>query len=301
MKTVSFFSYKGGAGRTTLTINVIPYLIERLNPTPEKPLILVDMDIDSCGLTYIFDIDKNPEKYPEFKSGDGTVQKYFGSRGGVPQDDVENILEHRAFTRLCKVGNYFGVQDECVLCLPAYPGSALGFGNSYDGNDKNIKEFKELCEVYGCVGLVLDSAVGDQLTARWSNALSNKIVCCLRPTKQFRDGTERFFFTFDKNNRNKTVIVVPNVVPTDKFRILNPDGTSHEYPDYARSEINKIFDRFSNNRYVRDVVNGDIFGVPKIDRFMWQESVLKLNYEKDNPFERQALQQYELIAKLICE
>lgn len=306
MKKISFFSYKGGAGRTTLTINVIPFLIERLQPTAQRPLIVVDMDIDSCGLTYLFDLDKNPEKYSFFRDGDGagTVQEYFGSRGNVPQDDVEDITEHHAFRRLCKVGEYFGVDDASVLCLPALPGKPLGFGNSYDASDKNIKEFIELCEDFDCAGLVLDSAVGDQVTAKWCNAVANRIVCCLRPTKQFRDGTERFFKAFDEKYLQKNIIVVPNVVPTDVFEIENKDGTVNKYPAFAKNEISATFSRLNannKNKYYMDVVSGPIFGVPKIDRFMWQESVLKLKYDENNQFERDALKQYDLIAKLITE
>ena len=54
MKTVSFFSYKGGAGRSTLAYNVIPLLAKNhLQPTAEEPMIVVDTDVDSCGMSYL--------------------------------------------------------------------------------------------------------------------------------------------------------------------------------------------------------------------------------------------------------
>ena len=55
MKTISFFSYKGGSGRSSLIYNVLPFLADKLNPTPQNPIVLFDMDIDSMGLTYLFD------------------------------------------------------------------------------------------------------------------------------------------------------------------------------------------------------------------------------------------------------
>ena len=47
MKIISYFSYKGGAGRSTLAYNTIPILAsEYFRPTKESPMIVVDMDIE---------------------------------------------------------------------------------------------------------------------------------------------------------------------------------------------------------------------------------------------------------------
>ena len=58
MKTISFFSYKGGAGRSTLAYNVIPILAaEYIQPTAESPIIVVDTDVDSCGMSYLLKVE----------------------------------------------------------------------------------------------------------------------------------------------------------------------------------------------------------------------------------------------------
>ena len=56
-KTISYFSYKGGAGRSTLAYNTIPLLANNhFRPTKESPMIILDMDIDSCGMSYLLGV-----------------------------------------------------------------------------------------------------------------------------------------------------------------------------------------------------------------------------------------------------
>ena len=53
MKTISFFSYKGGAGRSSILYNTISFLAKELNATSEHPIVVMDLDIDSKGLSYL--------------------------------------------------------------------------------------------------------------------------------------------------------------------------------------------------------------------------------------------------------
>lgn len=294
-KVISCFSYKGGAGRSTLALNTIPFLADELNANPKNPLVVVDMDIDSCGLTYLFEADvTNGVNYH-------TVQSLFGKNGNIPPALSDDIEDHLLFNGLIPVGQFFHRDPKSILFLPAAPGVSLGeFGNSYEGTSQYVKEFIEVCKDFDVAGVFLDSAVGDQLTAQWSNSISKYIICCLRPTKQFRDGTKRFFEKFDEKYANKKVIVVPNVVPTEEL-VVN----SHKYPEHAKKEIIKNFNiNISKdvNAYIMDLVEDAIFGVPKIDRFMWQEGILD-NLAKDELTicENQALKQYRKIASIIAK
>lgn len=297
MKIISCFSYKGGAGRSTLAINVIPFLAEALGASEEHPLILVDMDIDSCGLTYLYNLEN--DIHPNYN-----VQRLFGELGNIPIEN-KDISRHNLFTHLAPVGHIYNRNDRDILCLPAYPGASLGAqGSSYDGDPDRCQKFVAECKKVGCCGILFDSAVGDQLTARWSNKFASHIMCCMRPTKQFREGTKRFFESFDDSKQGKTVIVIPNVVPTEALT-LREDGEARGYPEYAREQIIESFaDNIERdeNTYVMDMVTGDVFGVPKIDRFMWQEDILD-NLAKDEltDCEKVALKQYKKIATLICE
>ena len=297
MKKISCFSYKGGAGRTTLALNVVPFLAQKLGASPEHPLILVDMDVDSCGITYFFDL-QDSENIREY-----CVQNLFGSSGRIPQGNGGPIQEHKLFRYLCKVGNWFNYDPAAILCLPANPGDKFGGESNYDGKQSpNLKAFITECEKNGCCGVLLDSAVGDQMVARWSNHHADTILCVMRPTKQFREGTERFFDEFDEYINDRRIIVIPNVVPTDPLTLAERDGT-HAYPEFAKKAIHKAFEdnvERQDNQYDLTMVEGENFGVPKIDRFMWQEGILYTVPDRTKT-EEEALTCYKKIADIICK
>ena len=50
----TFYSYKGGSGRTTTLLNTTKHLIDELGASAQKPILLVDADLESAGLTYFF-------------------------------------------------------------------------------------------------------------------------------------------------------------------------------------------------------------------------------------------------------
>ena len=298
-KYISCFSYKGGAGRSTLAINVVPYLAELLNATEEHPFVLVDMDIDSCGLTYLFNLHTHDLK-------ENSVQGWFHPKySNMPivdeDDEIEVATEHEMFKKLFPVGSFFGFKPRAILCLPANPGDAMGNESNYDtAQSSGLNAFKKMCRDIAC-GVLFDSAVGNQLTANWSNRCANYIMCCMRPTKQFREGTNRFFDLYDAKAHSKKIIVIPNVVPTDELVLQDENGNANRYPEYAKA---KIIEDFSdnqarrNNTYFLDLLQGNKFGVPKIDRFMWQEGVLK-NAAGLTDLELTALERYREIASII--
>ena len=54
-KCFSFYSYKGGSGRSTTAVNTVFHLIDVMEASPEHPILIVDTDLESAGLTYFFD------------------------------------------------------------------------------------------------------------------------------------------------------------------------------------------------------------------------------------------------------
>lgn len=291
MKIISCFSYKGGAGRSTLAYNVIPFLADALGASAEHPLVLVDMDIDSCGLTFLYNL--ADKVHPQYN-----VQHLFGD--GVIPTDNEPVTKHDLFTHMKPVGEIYKREAGDILCLPAMPSNSLGGqSNNYDGDSDRFQKFLVECKKVGCCGVLLDSAVGDQLTALWSNDFASHIMCCMRPTKQFREGTKRFFDQFDQEYDGKKIIMIPNVVPTEEVVL---DGV--QYPQHAQAQIldafNENVDR-GYNTYIMEMVEGDTFGVPKIDRFMWHEGILNnLKAEELTDNEKLALTRYKRIAAIIA-
>ncbi len=293
MKKLTFFSYKGGAGRSTLALNTLPILCDRyhFNASPEHPLIIADLDIDSAGMTYLLNMQDEVRK-----PGMASVQEVLGA--GVIDGACTSILDHPFFSSLCKVGDKFGMEPEAVLFLPALDGTSIEDSNyNAKGNNHYLKDMCKLCETYKCAAVVFDSAVGDQLTANLANAEVDIIICCMRPTEQFQVGTSRFLQRYEDKIINKDIIIVPNVVPMESMTI---DGYS--YPETAYNRIMQSFKlNLSKNRYNYDMMEHGL-GIPMVKSFMWRECMLAakpVNELTDD--EKAALEKISRLADTIME
>ena len=55
----TFFSYKGGAGRSTTCFNTVPFLVEHTDADAKHPILLMDTDIESAGTVAVcVEVDK---------------------------------------------------------------------------------------------------------------------------------------------------------------------------------------------------------------------------------------------------
>jgi len=302
-KVISFFSYKGGAGRTTLLYNCLPLLLnEHIKPTKEAPVVLVDMDIDSCGLSYLLGV--QADQIHE----DACVQ-YVLSNGVDP--NKSRVEDYPIMKKLIPVGNPLGYADnEAVLFLPAKDNrnvkSEIRFIYVDDNFEKHMESFVDACKKCNLPAVIMDSAVGNQVTALVANHLSKLIVCCMRPTIQFVEGTARYLQTQDSDNATVTgyrnCILVPNVVPQGEVVIDNL-----KYPSYAIKRFYQIFSDFIEDRdemedwqYNTEMLDGDTFGIPAVPSFMWREGQLYTQKVLDDN-EKLALECYRKLAGIIAK
>lgn len=315
MRVFSFFSYKGGAGRSTLAYNVIPIMAaEHFKPTAEKPMIVVDTDIDSCGMSYLVKADK--------KATDTNCVQYLLANG-CPDgaDEYPDIKDHPFIGQLVPVGNAYGYPDnDAILLLPAKDGLAIedGKDNYKDSGSspflQKLQSFVEACESYDIPAIILDSAVGNTAAANISNECADTIVCVMRPTLQFTGGTFRYLCSLESDDLDgisgtqkmfslgKHIVLVPNVIPQGEVHI---DG--HRYPNYAVETIrDDFFARFGNSdlclhNYHFDMLDEDEFGIPAFNRFMWCEGQL---YSRDRDDmeadEKLVLDRYYKLANVLC-
>lgn len=309
MKVISFFSYKGGAGRSTLAYNVIPFLAaNHFHPTAESPMIIVDTDVDSCGMSYLLEEQNNVT--------DTNCIQYL-LKNGMDSKKYDSVSDHPFLSQLRPVGHKFGYGvDNAILLLPAKDNKNIdkdAKSNYSDANADSILEkfgsFIDVCEDrFDIPAIVLDSSVGNTATANISNNVADVIVCCMRPTIQFVNGTRRFFTAVERGEKHldegKEVIFVPNVIRKNPTKI---DGVM--YPDYAEDIIHSNFhssfgeDQKRKQKYVLDMLDKDDFGIPAVESFMWREAQLyslKNNGRQLEEDEEAALKCYEKLAKLIC-
>ncbi len=305
-KVISYFSYKGGAGRSTLAYNTIPLLArEHVHPTKEAPIVVVDMDIDSCGMSYLLEVPNEAIK------DDACVQYIL--REGCDSDRPESIFNYSVFQKLIPVGNKFGYpENEAILFLPAKDiknvntDGNFNYGDTSSPFEERLRSFVEACEHYKIPAVIFDSAVGNQATANVANRLASVIVCCMRPTTQFVDGTARYLESLDSDDGSplgggrKKIVLVPNVVPQEKVVIDN-----HNYPDMAISRIrirlsNVINDRDDDDdiQYNIEMLDINEFGIPAVNSFMWREGQLATQ-EELNDNEKLVLERYRKLVAII--
>lgn len=80
----TLYSYKGGAGRTVCAANLVGAFAKEVGASQESPLILMDLDLDSAGLTHML------ESYREFENSawntSALIQAKFVLERGVDRD-----------------------------------------------------------------------------------------------------------------------------------------------------------------------------------------------------------------------
>lgn len=299
MKVISYFSYKGGAGRSTLAYNTIPLLIRNhIQPTKDEPVVVVDMDIDSCGMSLLLGI--NDADVAE----DACVQ--YVLENGCDMAVAGSISQHGTLKKLIPVGNKFGYpENEAVLFLPAKinknvsSDGASNYGDSGNPFKQSTDLFVEICENYNVSTIILDSASGSQATANVANEMADVVVCCMRPTIQFVNGTIRYLPKPPVSGL-KTFVLVPNVVPQEPMVI---DG--YKYPDTAITNLGLRLDSVINRRggsagfsYNLEMLDDEEFGIPAVKSFMWREGQLATQAVLDEN-EKVVLQRYEKLAEII--
>lgn len=304
MKKISYFSYKGGAGRSSLAYNTIPYLVKELNASPKRPVILMDLDLDSAGITFLLKkqgVDTDKYSIQEALSSSVSSSLY--------TPEIFPIEQHPIFKRCIPVGKCFGLDNESnnsVLFIPAETGKPINkeANSNYDAGGIVKERFKAIinfCEKYDCAAVIFDTPAGDQLTANWSIEYSNVIATCMRITFQFRYGTVDFMKRMLPRFCNKKFVIVPNAVPTEEITI---DGMKVSYDKIKQQIVDSFTELDANgNKFCLDMagVGEDFFGVNEVKRFKIQEGILfKLSEELLAPDEKKAITAYKKVAACLA-
>ncbi len=293
MKKIAYFSYKGGAGRSSLAYNTIPLLAEKMGATAEQPIILLDLDVDSAGMTFLLQCN-------DISKDDYCIQDLVaGKIPGLTRTPEDTPLKnHPFFSNLIPVGKKFGLRgdkDDSVLFLPVKTGAEISFEASYDQADNYLHDLAKLCSKYNCKALVLDTPTGDQLTAKWALEVSSDILTVMKITFQFRRGTIDFLKRKDREYCLKNFIIVPNVVPTEEIVV---DGAPYNYEAVKCEIIDNITRSITRNKVNLDMLKDGKFGVPEVKRFKLKEGIL-YTIDALTADERNAFEQYKEIVDII--
>lgn len=291
----TFFSFKGGAGRSTTCLNTVPFLAKKLNADERHPILLVDTDIESCGMTYLL----NSQEF--FRKNTVDVKELLQEDLNFSIEDEGSFANHSLFKHFMPVGEYFGVASRAVLFLGVDDGKEVNRSRISGQYQQCMASLRKAAKNNGARAVIMDSAAGDQFAARLSVDIANNIVVCMRPTSQFRAGTFSYLKRLNARvgenlSSNKKIILLPTVVPAD----LEIDGVSQ-----LGSAVSDIAERVSaldnlpvNTTFVQD---SKFFGINEIKRFKWMEGVLfRLPKEQLADDEKQAIERYSKLAEVIA-
>ncbi|MCL2798467.1 MAG: hypothetical protein FWD58_10560 [Firmicutes bacterium] len=311
MLKVSFYSYKGGSGRSTTAWNTIYWLAQKMEPTATEPFVIVDTDTESAGSTFLYhaeteffkDQDYQPLRSVQKRmTTDDEEKKNYD--GASPREKAD------FFNSMLPIGGFFRQPPEAVRLI----GVNLDKRTTVKADANTVAQLnnfsyniKTACKSCGAKALFFDTPSGTQPLAQRSVLDSDIIVCCMRPTSQFRAGTKGQLVDFVKCYGNaKTFILTPTAVCMRKEYLF---GDPEKYPGQAKEDIWRQFSEDVDSELFRACVkldmlpkNSDEFGIPEVDRFKWRESCLGRLDEKELTLnDREAIARYDFLADKILE
>lgn len=199
MRVVSFFSYKGGVGRTTLLANVAAFMAFKAQR--RKRVACVDLDITAPGLDIAFDVqDRLPEHFvSEFLMGHPIPpsQMCIEIAGGPSEEGEEKLF---------------------LFPLPRGPRQEI---QVIDAMDLFLEDLVKMIEDdLGCDYIFLDARSGFSREAGPVWLASDKVCLVTRCSYQHLEGVREMIGLFDRLNearsdRTLEQIVVINDVPDD--------------------------------------------------------------------------------------
>lgn len=295
-KIITFYSYKGGAGRSSTTLNTLPFLVETLNADAKHPILLIDMDLDSAGMTYLLGCERYFKKNYDVKQFLINDEKWTDTF-------TEDIYSHPLIQKFVPVGDILGVEKNSILFLGDNDETPID-NNQMDGTKESIiKKIKRFCRNNNLPGIVLDSAAGDQFAALLATKNATEIICCMRPTTQFRVGTFNYLERLAKNSVETDIVLLPTVVPDEDICI---DGEYQKEQSIENTfiKIDQIKNKYASFLNIHtDFIKSNMLGINEVQRFKWKEGVLYA-IAKSQPLqkdEQKAFERYNKLAKLISE
>lgn len=291
MKTITFYSYKGGAGRSSTTLNTLPYLVQSMHATESAPILVLDMDLDSAGMTYLLGLDVHFKDRYDIKS-------FLLAEENWSEAAAKSLADHELYQKFVPVGEKLGVDNGAVMFL-GVDDSKLVDNNQMDGTKEGVfNKLNRFCRKNGIKAVVIDSSAGDQFSAILSTGAANDIVCCMRPTMQFRIGTFNYLHRLAEKTSDKRIVLLPTVVPSVDREV---DGELQRV-----KAINNITERVEDlaiDKVCMEFVKESCFGINEVERFKWKEGVLyKIGLTAElSPDETEATKRYRKLANVLAE
>lgn len=238
MQTITFYSYKGGTGRSLALANAARYLA-RL----EFSVVALDFDLEAPGLHYKFSSD--PDQHPvsievgvldylhEFIVKGNRPKAISGFAVDIPVPAIDKPLLHLIPAGPSEFGEYWS-----MLC-------ALDWHSMFYSEDaKGVEMFLDLknriSDEMNPDFLLIDSRTGiTEMGGVATTLLADQVVCLVLPTRENLEGTRAVLRSIKRSRRESGANPVETLVALS--RIPEWESTELEYGwiDLIRSTLNE--------------------------------------------------------------
>jgi MinD-like ATPase involved in chromosome partitioning or flagellar assembly len=277
MKTLMFYSYKGGSGRTVAAANVAAALTQL-----GKRVAIIDLDFEAPGLQHVFEA----EDTPQYKNGTG-IQHYLKTEIDLVEliNEVAIDLFAPPDGPLIKFG--FGVpKDALLLYIMASPKVTRVDAQEPQVPFRMKRLLEKLGEVYCLDYIVLDAASGIRETYSLAADVSDEMLIFFRWSKQHVEGTLRLV-KFMSRLREFDQSWVP-------FKLVASASPSEQElesvsDDESRKDLlqvkNKTLTKIERTLSDCQASPGTIFHeIPEMLELKWRESITVFG-DDDSPYE----------------
>lgn len=199
-KIVSFYSYKGGVGRSVCLANVAALLASK-----GRKVVCIDCDLEAGGLHTIYGIDTRTIRYTILDIllgiGPSRVERALLSLNHLLPSNTENadLWLLPAVSEITKVNGVMVEQRDLPMLL----------GNIIDQIEKDLRPNY----------ILVDSRSGFAELAAMAIRAAQSLVCVLRPNRQNIDGLRILLDVLKMRRQSPRTFLVLSQVPS-------PDGSS---------------------------------------------------------------------------
>lgn len=281
---VSLYSFKGGAGRTVCTANLAPRLAALFHSTAKSPLVLVDLDLDSAGLTFLLEENANTREDAWSASmlltGELSLT-LLAKRRQLFDKELQDVS-----TEL-KLGSEGKVLFLRAGAMEKQIGASVGARGLIF-----LETLIDSCEERDVPVLLIDSASGLQQTAVLSHKVSDVVVYCCRLTRQFVRGTKQHLELMlrrcaEDRTEPPKILLLPVAVPQASPRWA--DMRTH-----VLTQLRTICAALPSQVQMASAIIGEI------ERFKWTEDILQDDTNAPPPTdEAEAILAFQALAEQV--
>jgi MinD-like ATPase involved in chromosome partitioning or flagellar assembly len=278
MKTLMFYSYKGGSGRTVAAANVSVALAKL-----GCRVAIIDLDFEAPGLQYVFRLHA-AKRYHDATG----IQHYL--RG---DSSIASLFKDGAFDLFREVDpfRFFTIPESATLLYLAACRNVV----QVDAQDPRVEQrtrelLAHLQDEKAIDFLILDAASGVRDAYSIAAEVTDEMLMFFRWSRQHVEGTLQMVHWLSEirrfGERSFPCKLVASASPAPSDLDGLPEGLQHELVELRNNTRNRI------NEALREaeMEPGEIFfDIPEMRDLKWSEGVMVLE-NKNSPFEALAAQ-----------